>query len=241
MIGPERRLTAVQIILLAADDLTATGYSEFSEFDLTVAAWNRDRQRFGLRGYANIYPDHKRVMMEIMGNKASNPILLKYMEKTRPNIYRLTPLGRVEASRLRSLESGQPEKANSMRDIYDSVVAFATHATFARWRDEPAEPEKWKDAAVFLGARTDRPSDAVEKMRIAWKATRDAIDWCKAQNMQTLPQGTHRASPSIRMQDLTDLQSFLTALKYRFPENLESEPEQVAATSTRSRPKPSRN
>ena len=115
MIGNERRLTAVQIILLAADDLTAAGSDEFSEFELTVAAWNRDRQRFGLRGYANIHPDHKRVMMEIMGNKASNPILLRFMEKTRPNFYRLTPLGRVQASQLRNVESGQPEKANSMR------------------------------------------------------------------------------------------------------------------------------
>ncbi len=82
MIGTERKLTAVQIILMAADDLVVAGSDEYSEFDLTVAAWNRDRQRFGLRGYSNIYPDHKRVMMEIMGNKASNPILLRFMEKT---------------------------------------------------------------------------------------------------------------------------------------------------------------
>jgi hypothetical protein len=233
MSGSERRLTAVQIILMAADDLTAAGSEEFSEFDLTVAAWNRDRQRFGLRGYANIHPDHKRVMMEIMGNKASNPILLKFMEKIRPNIYRLTPLGRVEASRLRSVESGQPEKANSMRDLYESVSSFATHPVFARWRDEPAEPEKWKDAAGFLGMRSDRPGEAVEKMQHAYNVTRAAIDWVLAQKMDLLPQGTHRGSPSVHMRDLQELQSFLQALKYRFPEHLEME--------SRPRPKPSRN
>src|SRR5271156_2475771 len=118
MIGTERRLTAVQMILLAADDLVANGADEISEWDLTVAAWNRDRQRFGLRGYATIYPDHKRVMMEIMGNKASNPILLGFMQRNRPNHYKLTPLGRVQASQLRGVESGQPQKGNSMRDLY---------------------------------------------------------------------------------------------------------------------------
>lgn len=234
MIPNDRRLTAVQIILLAADDLTTAGSDEFSEFDLTVAAWNRDRQRFGLRGYSNLHPDHKRVMMEIMGNKASNPILLRFMEKTRPNTYRLTPLGRVQASQLRSYESGQPEKANSMRDLYESVAIFASHAVFSRWRDEPSEPEKWKDAAAFLGVRSDRSGEATDRMQTAWSATRAAIDWCLAQKMDALPQGTHRTSPSINMQILSDLQSFLQALKYRFPEQLES-------GTGGSRPKPSRN
>ena len=223
MIGTERRLTAVQMILLAADDLAATGADEFSEWDLTVAAWNRDRARFGLRGYANIHPDHKRVMMEIMGNKASNPILLRFMEKTRPNTYRLTPLGRVEAARLRGLESGTPQKGNSMRDLYDNVSVFATHPIFARWRDEPAEPEKWKDAAVFLGVKSDKDSEAAERMSSSWTVCRAAIDWCKAQNMDALPQGTHRGSPSIHMRDLSELQSFLQALKYRFPDHLEAD------------------
>ena len=223
MIGTERRLTAVQMILLAADDLTTAGTMEFSEWDLTVAAWNRDRNRFGLRGYANVYPDHKRVMMEIMGNKASNPILLHYMEKTRPNHYRLTPLGRVQASHLRGVESGQPPKGNSMKDLYDNVAVFATHPTFQRWRDEPAEPEKWKDAAGFLGVKTDRQGEPSEKYANAHTVTRAAMDWCKAQSMDALPQSTLRGSPSIHMRDLSDLQSFLQALKYRFPDHLDGD------------------
>lgn len=233
MIGSERRLTAVQMILLAADDLTTGGAEEFSEFDLTVAAWNRDRQRFGLRGYTNIYPDHKRVMMEIMGNKASNPILLRFMEKTRPNFYRLTPLGRVEAGRLRGVESGQPQAGNSMRDLYDAVAVYATHPTFSRWRDEPSEPERWKEAAAFLGAKADRPGEGTEKYATAYAATRAAIDWCLAQKMDSLPQGTHRGAPSIHMRDLADLQAFLQALKYRFPDHLE--------TGETAKRKPSRN
>jgi hypothetical protein len=163
-------------------------------------------------------------MMEIMGNKASNPILLKFMEKTRPNFYRLTSLGRVQASQLRNVESGQPEKANSMRELYDSVANFATHSVFSRWRDEPAEPEKWKDAASFLGVRTERAGEATEKMQSVWTATRAAIDWCTAQKMESLPQGTHRTSPSIHMRDLSDLQSFLQALKYRFPDHFDRRP-----------------
>ena len=95
-----QKFTAVQIVLLAADDLTKAGNLEFSEWDLTVAAWSRDRFRFGLRGYAQRYPDHKRVMMEIMGQKPNSPVFRKLFEKVRPNYYRLTPLGKTAAARL---------------------------------------------------------------------------------------------------------------------------------------------
>ena len=84
------RLTAAQVILMAADDLMTGGSREFTEWELTVASWNRDKARFGLRGYDQTYPDHKRVMMEIMGKKPQNPVTLGLMEKIRPNVYRLT-------------------------------------------------------------------------------------------------------------------------------------------------------
>src|SRR5947209_12902349 len=75
------RLTAAEIILLAADDLSAGGTPEFTEWDLTVASWARDRHRFGLRGYGQKFPDHKRVMMEIMGRKPQNPVVRGLLTK----------------------------------------------------------------------------------------------------------------------------------------------------------------
>jgi hypothetical protein len=104
MVTTKQKNTASEIVLLAAADLTSAGNQEFSEWDLTVAAWALDRLRFGLRGYAQSHPDHKRVMMEIMGKKASSPVQQKYLEKTRPNYYRLTPLGKAIAAGLRSVE-----------------------------------------------------------------------------------------------------------------------------------------
>jgi hypothetical protein len=223
MITGERRLTAVQIILLAADDLMSAGQSEFTEWDLTVASWTRDRQRFGLRGYANAYPDHKRVMMEIMGKKMSNPILQRWMEKIRPNVYKLTALGRLEASRLKHAESGQSHKTPSLKDMYDRVATFVSHPAFQRWREEPSEPEKWADAAAFLGVKREAPaSEAGERLQVVSTAMRSAIDFCTANGLDVLPQGTGRGAPSIHVRDLTDITAFLQALKYRFPEHLEA-------------------
>ena len=94
-------LSAAKVILLAAADLAADGSGEFSEWDLTVASWRRDQNRFGCRGYEDEYPDHKRVMMEIMGKKKKdNPIRQGWVERVRPNFYRMTALGLAEAERL---------------------------------------------------------------------------------------------------------------------------------------------
>lgn len=98
----EPRLTAADVILIAAAELHAMRKphgdpTEFSEFELTVAAWRRSPERFGLRGYTETHPDHKRVYMEIVGQKPSSPIVQGFMAKVRPNYYRLTPVGVVRA------------------------------------------------------------------------------------------------------------------------------------------------
>ena len=94
--------TASESVLLAADDLDRAGKEEFSEWDLTVAAYARDPARFGLRGYADKYPDHKRVYTEITTGKRSSPVLKGYMMKTRKNHYCLTGLGQTKAALLRN-------------------------------------------------------------------------------------------------------------------------------------------
>ena len=45
MVTTQPKQTASETVLLAADDLAAAGKDEFTEFDLTVAAWSLDRAR----------------------------------------------------------------------------------------------------------------------------------------------------------------------------------------------------
>src|SRR5436309_10713138 len=128
------RLTAAQVIILAAEDLTAAGATEFTEWDLTVAAWIRDRTRFGSRGYDQKHPDHKRVMMEIMGQKPQNPLALGFMEKIRPNTYRLTPLGRAVANRLRN--NGGPSPAtDEQSELYRFAAELTSAPALTAWRN----------------------------------------------------------------------------------------------------------
>jgi hypothetical protein len=215
------RYTAMQVILLAADDLMAQGMAEFSEWDLTVAAWNRDRNRFGLRGYAQTHPDHKRVMMEIMGKKPQNPLHLGLMEKIRPNFYRLTPLGRAEAARLRREPNAKPERAKDTTpvepDHYDLVSGFIHHAAFRRWKEDPEEPRRFAEAAAFLGIDPREKGAALAaRFREVVQIVRNAIRWCNKHDVAYLTKNPTRAYPPIHFRDLAELLDFLQALSYRF-------------------------
>ena len=215
MVKTAPRYTAAQVILLAADDLMAQGASEFTEWDLTVSAWQRDRDRFGLRGYQTTYPDHKRVMMEIMGKKPQNPILLGLMEKIRPNHYRLTPMGRSEAVRLRY--SGEPETKRKATPLgqYDAISRYVRHPVFVKWRDDPDEPRRLADAADFLGADVNDQEDLMKNMKNVVQLIENAIKWCNTNHTDYLIKD--RGQPTIHARELTEVSDFLQALRYRFP------------------------
>src|SRR5437763_10697063 len=212
------RLTAAEIILLAADDLTAAGTPEFSEWDLTVASWARDRHRFGLRGYGQKFPDHKRVMMEIMGRKPQNPVMRGLLTKVRPNTYRLSPLGRAEAVRLKNVGNAP---ATPQADLYPAVATVAHHPAFLQWQNDPDQPRKWAGAAAFLSAGGDPEADAAGCLGAVRRLVRDAMHWCSSHQVEFLtPRGRSPGEP-IHVRDLSALNDFLQALEYRFPAQLE--------------------
>jgi len=228
MVTTKQKFTASELVLLAANDLTAAGNQEFSEWDLTVAAWSIDRFRFGLRGYAQSYPDHKRVMMEIMGQKPSSPVQQKYLEKLRPNFYRLTPLGKTAAARLKGggAAQGEPEpkataKPVTVKELYETASVYVGRPEFRRWQDNPEEPRDWSGAAAFLGILKGDKADPAERMDEVKLAVKHAMDWCKAQEVAFLTKGSGQGGTPIHIRDLAEMLDFLQALTYRFPEQLD--------------------
>ena len=218
MVAP--RLTAAQVILMAADDLMTSGSREFTEWELTVASWNRDKARFGLRGYDQTYPDHKRVMMEIMGKKPQNPVTLGLMEKVRPNVYRLTPLGQAEAARLRSGGTARAVMSNSKTDLYRTAANLVHHPAFVAWRNDPDQPRKWAEAIPFLTLGGDPQTDPAGCLAALRRSVRAGIDWCMSHEVVYLTPTVRSAGEPIHISDLAGVIDFLQVLEYRFERQL---------------------
>lgn len=93
-------------ILLAAYELDRQGQSPFSAETLIVTCWQKFPRAFGLKGYADQYPDSNKVLTSIMGEKglARRGWLTKMGQK----MYDVTKMGRDVA---RTLLNEQAEAA----------------------------------------------------------------------------------------------------------------------------------
>jgi hypothetical protein len=96
--------TVMEKILLAAFQLEQEGQSPFSAEALIVTSWLKFPKTFGLKGYADQYPDSNKVLSSIMGERglAKRGWLVKMGQK----LYALTREGRASAQRL--LQGGEP-------------------------------------------------------------------------------------------------------------------------------------
>lgn len=94
--------TVPEKILLAAENLEKQGHSPFTAEMLIVASWQRFQGTFGLKGFAEKYPDSNKILSSIMGEKglARRGWLVKMGQK----LYALTRDGRNVIRRMMDQE-----------------------------------------------------------------------------------------------------------------------------------------
>jgi hypothetical protein len=103
-VNPVAECTVPEKILLAAHQLEQEGESPFSAEALIVTSWQKFPKTFGLKGYADLYPDSNKVLSSIMGVKGlANR---GWLEKKGQKLYSLTRDGRHTVKEL--MEGGEP-------------------------------------------------------------------------------------------------------------------------------------
>lgn len=217
------RLTAAKEILLGAADIDHSGAKEFSEWDLTVATWKRDPNRFGCRGYEDRYPDHKRVMMEIMGTtKKDNPIRRGWLERTRSNYYRITDIGRAEANKLSETKVSGEKSHRSQAPIYDAVAPLYRHPVFRKHCSDPHEPRMWLGAASFFGLTSNDPQHVEDRRKATRTAIDNALSWLKETKSDNFRRGVSGGEEAISKGSLLKLKKFLDLIENRFESQIEA-------------------
>lgn len=220
---PTRGLTAAQEILFGALELHNAGQSEFTEWDLTVAVWKRNPNRFGCRGYENEYPDHKRVMMEIMGTtKKDNPVRRGWLEKTRPNHYRITDLGLSEVGRLSYSRSVDQKSHRSPQAIYDAVAPYYRNPVFRKHCKDSDEPRMWLGAASFLSLTKSDPQHLDDRLHATAAAIENTLTWLEENDANQIHRGVSGGSEAIHKDSLLRLKKFLQVIEERFAKEIEA-------------------
>jgi hypothetical protein len=221
--GAAPSLTAAQEILLGASNLDQQGKREFSEWDLTVATWKRNPNRFGCRGYEADYPDHKRVMMEIMGTtKKDNPIRRGWLEKVKPNTYRLTNIGMTESERLTRNSASERQSIRSPQAIYDEILPLYKSSVFRKHSRDPEEPRMWLGAASFLQLTKNDPLHLEDRLRATRAAIENALDWMSENHAEHIQRGVSGGGEAISKGNVLQIKAFFDMIVERFADQIEA-------------------
>jgi hypothetical protein len=155
--------TVPEKILLAADALDKDGQSPFSAEALIVASWTKFPKTFGLKGYADQYPDSNKILSSIMGEKglARRGWLVKMGQK----MYALTREGRSVVRRV-LLEEDEPSAAGTTlkltRDQEKFVNTWLDSTAVQKFEENRKADLTFADACRFWGITENTKGDALD-------------------------------------------------------------------------------
>jgi len=204
-------LTSAEEVLLAAAKISNYSQNEFTEWELTVATWKLNKNKWGLRGFENIYPDHKRVMNEIMAKGTQKTTGKGWIERTRPNYYRLTSSGAAKAM---AISSTPIEQKQISFHQFNALEPYIYHNVFQKYLSNPDEPKTWLGAAAFLGVTGGNPEILDRTMGSIQSSINESLDWMHKNNENALRRSD--GSKLITIDDINKLQDFLNMLESRF-------------------------
>jgi hypothetical protein len=154
--------TVPEKILLAADSLDKQGQSPFSAEALIVASWQKFTKTFGLKGYADQYPDSNKILSSIMGEKglARRGWLVKMGQK----MYALTREGRQVVRRVLLEEEEEQPGANVKlgREMEKFVLSLLDSSSVQKFEENRKAELTFADACQYWGITESMKGDALD-------------------------------------------------------------------------------
>ncbi len=170
--------TVPEKILLAAHQLEEAGQSPFSAEALIVAVWQQNPRTFGLKGYAEQYPDSNKVLTSLMGEKGL--ARRGWLNKVGQKLYALTREGRQMLRRLRHEEPAPAPVATetvAMPRDHDKLLQtlYATSA-LRKYQDGHKQDLTFADACRFWSITENLAGPALDARLLAVRAALAEIE-----------------------------------------------------------------
>jgi len=200
--------TLPEKILLAAFQLEESGQSPFSAESLIVAAWQNYPRTFGLKGYAEMYPDANKVLASIMGEKglAKKGWLIKMGQK----LYALTREGKQIVRRLKQ-EEDEPEALPapvSLSGEQDRLLqGLLASSAWLKFREGRKVDLNFADACRFWNITEHQPGSVLDQRLEALGLNLHALERQVGQTGATLSNG--RLLPADELGQLLELHDYL--------------------------------
>lgn len=207
--------TVPEKILLAAYELEDQGQSPFSAETLIVASWQKFPKTFGLKGYADQYPDSNKVLTSIMGVKglAGRGWLAKEGQK----LYSLSRDGKQVVRRLlHDGDSPPPEVSSKLsRDLEKLLMSLFDSSASQKYLEGLKQELTFADACRFWGISESLHGEALDARLNRMRAGLSDIDRSIGATGIDLSNGR-----SVTASDVAQLHKVDDYLKERFGRHL---------------------
>lgn len=203
-------------LLLSALECTAGDVRKTFTFEeLLVKAWEKNPHSWGLRGFEEKHPDSERIHREVdsRGGTGKGLVGLGLLEKVQTRVYRLTPKGLAEASRISPERSGFREKAG--RQLEEEISRILEHPCFQSWLQDPHKPQRFREAGSFWGIAPGTPEGAIKQRIQRVEDTLKAAQSFLAQR-DVVEIATGRGHLLFEAADIERCMEFQRTMKLRF-------------------------
>jgi hypothetical protein len=194
-------------LLRAATELSKRGPT-FSAEELAVAAWESDRQAFGLKGFSELHPNYNKVLVLLMGSKGL--IARGYLKKEAQKLYSVTAKGR-------KLVKSTPQEPDTglTREQERQLLHYLNSKALEKVVSGPVSDLYFTDCLAFWGV-TEVASPGDIRAKIA--AQEDLVE-----TLEPLLEGgdiTLSNGRSIRRTDLGQVRRIAETIQVRFLRHL---------------------
>jgi hypothetical protein len=209
-------LTVPEKILMAAQQLEERGQSPFSAEALIVASWQKFPKTFGLKGYADQYPDSNKVLSCIMGERGLTR--RGWLCKMGQKLYSLTREGKAVVLRLQN--GGEPPSVGSLpairisRDQEKILLGLFSSSAVQKFEEGLKEELTFADASRYWGTEELR-GDALTTRLARIRATLADVERSLANSTAELTNGR-----SVSKDDIVLLTAVHEYLEDRFARHL---------------------
>ena len=183
--------TVPEKILLAALELEEQGQSPFSAEALIVAAWQKFPKTFGLKGYAELYPDSNKVLSSIMGVRglAGRGWLSKMGQK----LYSLTREGRQVVRRLTQDDAPPPasDPVHLPREHDKLLLALFASTALKKYQEGRGGELTFADACRYWSITENLAAPALDARLEALRSALNDIERRVGRGAAVLSDGRH--------------------------------------------------
>ena len=213
-----RELTIPEKILVAAFEKWPDKDHIFTEAEITIAAWEKYPETFGLRGYAKLHPDSRRVLSNIMGEKGLRG--KRWITPLGDTRYSLTQSGLDYASSITTDKLSPGENANNSLDSNHLRILrrLLDGEAYKYWATDQDDEYIFRDAMAFWsitpGSTLEDFDDRLRSMEYALTAARTLV-----KDKHILDVGS-KTKKTITELDIDELQALNKHLQEIFEDDL---------------------